>query len=161
MTTIHAYTADQRLIDAPHRDLRRARAAAMSMIPTTTGAAKATGLVIPELKGKFDGIAIRVPTLTVSVTDLVTHLNKQTTAEEINDTLREAANGKLKGIIDVSDEPLVSTDYKGNKHSAIVDALSTTVLGGDFAKLLIWYDNEWGYSHRLIELIEYIARKEG
>jgi len=158
MTTVHAYTMDQKLLDAPHKDLRRARSAAISMIPTTTGAARATGLVIPELKGKFDGFAMRVPIPTVSAVDLVAQLKQEVTAEEVNSAFRTAAKGKLKGILDVADEPLVSIDFKGNKNSSIVDALSTMAVG-NMVKVVSWYDNEWGYSYRLIDLAEYIAKK--
>jgi glyceraldehyde 3-phosphate dehydrogenase len=159
MTTIHAYTMDQRLQDAPHKDLRRARAATRSMIPTTTGAAKAVSLVIPELKGKFHGYAMRVPIETVSVVDLTVQLNKAATAEQINAALKAAAEGKLKGILEFCQKPLVSIDFKGNKASGIVDAEYTMVLGDNFAKVLAWYDNEWGYSHRLIDLTEMVIRR--
>jgi glyceraldehyde 3-phosphate dehydrogenase len=152
MTTIHAYTSDQRIMDAPHKDLRRARTAAMSMIPTSTGAAKAVALVIPELKGKFDGIAMRVPTSTVSVVDLVAIVKKKTTAEEVNAKLKAAAEGPLKGILQYVTEPLVSIDFKGNPHSSMLDAELTKVFNGNMVKILAWYDNEWGYSQRLIEL---------
>jgi glyceraldehyde 3-phosphate dehydrogenase len=158
MTTVHAYTMDQRLLDAPHKDLRRARAASLSLIPTTTGAAKATGLVIPELKGKFDGLAIRIPTPTVSAVDLVAVLGKETTAEEVNNCFREYARTKLKGILDVTDEPLVSIDFKGNKNSSIVDA-DYTMVTGNLVKVIAWYDNELGYSYRLVDLVDYIAKK--
>ncbi|HRR61894.1 MAG TPA: type I glyceraldehyde-3-phosphate dehydrogenase, partial [Spirochaetota bacterium] len=144
MTTVHSYTNDQRLLDLPHSDFRRARAAALSMIPTTTGAAKAVALVLPELKGKLDGLSIRVPTPDVSVVDFVCTVKTQTTAEDVNKALREAANGKLKGILQVCDEELVSIDFKGNNHSSIVDAPSTAVIGGNMVKILSWYDNEWG-----------------
>lgn len=157
MTTIHSYTNDQKLLDYPHSDLRRARAAAISMIPTTTGAAKAVGLVIPELKGKLDGLAIRVPTPTVSIVDVVLQMEKETTAEEVNKTLEEAANGKLKGILGLSREPLVSIDFKKNPLSSIVDAQQTFCLG-DMVKVLSWYDNEWGYSCRIIDLIKYMMK---
>ncbi len=159
MTTIHAYTNDQRVQDMMHSDLRRARAAAMSMIPTSTGAAKAIGLVIPELKGKLDGFAIRVPTANVSVVDLSCTLAKTTTAEEINNALKEAANGKMKGYLEVSDEPLVSIDYNHYSASSVVDSLSTKVIGGNFVKVLSWYDNEWGYSNRVVDLILYMLKK--
>jgi glyceraldehyde 3-phosphate dehydrogenase len=159
MTTIHAYTMDQKLADAPHKDLRRARAAAVSMIPTTTGAAKAVALVLPSLKGKFDGYAMRVPTITVSCVDLSVTLERNTTAEDINSALKKAANGELKGILEVIEEPLVSIDFKENPHSCIVDLPSTMVVGGNFAKILAWYDNEWGYSNRLIDLASYMAKK--
>ena len=159
MTTIHSYTNDQRILDLPHKDLRRARAAALNMIPTTTGAAKAVGLVLPELKGKLNGMSIRVPTPNVSVVDLVAELGKEVTAEEINAALKKAAEGPMKGILQYSEEPLVSTDLNGNPHSAIVDATSTMVLEGKMAKVLSWYDNEWGYSTRLRDLILYISRR--
>jgi glyceraldehyde 3-phosphate dehydrogenase len=159
MTTIHSYTNDQRLLDLPHKDLRRARAAATSMIPTTTGAAKATGVVIPEVKGKIDGIAIRVPTPNVSVTDLVAVLDKTPTAEEVNATFAKYASGKMKGILDYTEDPLVSVDFVGNPASSIVDGLSTNVIDGNFAKVLSWYDNEWGYSCRCVDLANYIAER--
>jgi glyceraldehyde 3-phosphate dehydrogenase len=158
MTTIHAYTNDQRILDLAHKDLRRARAAGLNMIPTTTGAAKAVSLVIPELDGKFDGMAIRVPTPTVSIIDLVVNLEKAATANEVNAALKAAANGPLDGILGYSEDPLVSTDYKGNPHSGIVDALSTKVIGGNLLKLLIWYDNEWGYSVRCADLAALMAK---
>jgi glyceraldehyde 3-phosphate dehydrogenase len=157
MTTIHAYTNDQSILDLPHSDLRRARAAALSMIPTTTGAAKAVGLVIPELKGKLDGLAMRVPTPTVSIVDVVVQVEKTATKDEINNALKQAANGKLKGILGVSDEPLVSIDYKKNPLSSIVDAEQTFVIG-DMVKVLSWYDNEWGYSCRVVDLIKYMMK---
>ena len=157
MTTIHSYTNDQKILDYPHSDLRRARAAAISMIPTTTGAAKAVGLVIPELKGKLDGLAIRIPTPTVSIVDVVLHMEKETTAEEVNKTFEEAANGKLKGILGLSKEPLVSIDFKKNPLSSIVDAQQTFCLG-DMVKILSWYDNEWAYSCRIIDLIKYMVK---
>ena len=159
MTTIHSYTNDQRILDLPHKDLRRARAAALNMIPTTTGAAKAVGLVLPELKGKLNGMSIRVPTPNVSVVDLVTELGKEVTGEEINAALKKAAEGPMKGILQYSEEPLVSTDLNGNPHSSIVDAASTMVLEGKMAKVLSWYDNEWGYSTRLRDLILYIGKR--
>ena len=152
MTTIHAYTNDQVTLDFPHKDLRRARAAAISMIPTSTGAAKAIGLVLPDLKGKLDGYAMRVPTFDVSVVDLSARLRRQTSAEEINAAMKRAADGPLKGILEFCTEPLVSIDFLGNAHSSILDAQSTKVMGGDFAKLLAWYDNEWGYSCRVVDL---------
>jgi len=158
MTTVHSYTNDQRLLDLPHSDFRRARAAALSMIPTTTGAAKAVALVLPELKGKLDGLSIRVPTPDVSVVDFVCTVKTQTTAEDVNKALREAANGKLKGILQVCDEELVSIDFKGNNHSSIVDAPSTAVIGGNLVKILSWYDNEWGYSCRVVDLIQYCMK---
>jgi glyceraldehyde 3-phosphate dehydrogenase len=159
MTTIHSYTNDQRILDLPHKDLRRARAAALNMIPTTTGAAKAVGLVLPELKGRLNGLAIRVPTPNVSVVDLVSELGKEVTAEEINTALKKAADGPLKGILHYSEEPLVSTDLNGNPHSSIVDSTLTMVLEGKMAKVLSWYDNEWGYSTRLRDLIIYINKR--
>ena len=154
MTTIHAYTSDQRLLDTPHKDLRRARAAAVSQIPTTTGAAKAVGLVMPELKGKIDGIAIRIPTPNVSLVDLVAVLSRNTTAEEVNTALESAARNQLKGILDFTMEPLVSVDFMTNPHSSIVDGLFTRVTEGNLVKILAWYDNEWGYSCRLYDLIK-------
>ncbi len=159
MTTIHSYTNDQKILDLPHKDLRRARAAAISMIPTTTGAAKAVSLVLPQLKGKLDGMAIRVPTPNVSVVDLVAELDKDTTAEEVNVALKKAADGELKGILQYCDEPLVSIDFNGNSNSSIVDALSTKVIDKKMVKVLAWYDNEWGYSCRVRDLISYIAGK--
>ena len=158
MTTIHSYTGDQRILDFPHKDLRRARAAAVSIIPTTTGAAKAVALVIPEMKGKIDGIAVRVPTPDGSLTDLTCELKKETTKEEINAALKKAAETSLRGIMQYSEEPLVSVDIIGNPHSAIIDGLSTRVLGeqGHFAKILSWYDNEWGYSCRVVDLVNYM-----
>src|SRR5690606_34806675 len=159
MNTIHSYTNDQQLLDLPHKDLRRARAAAISMIPTSTGAAKAVALVIPELKGRFDGISIRVPTPNVSIVDVVMNVEKATTKDEVNAAFREEANGRLKGILSVSDEPLVSIDYRGNPHSSTVDSEYTTVLDGTTIKVLSWYDNEWGYSCRVRDLVRYIASK--
>lgn len=159
MTTIHSYTNDQRILDLPHKDLRRARAAAMSMIPTTTGAAKAVGLVLPELKGRLDGMAIRVPTPNVSVVDLVAELKKETTAEEINAALKKASEGKLKGILQYTEEPVVSIDFNGNPHSSIVDASVTKVIEGKMVKVLAWYDNEVGYSSRVKDLIIYLAKR--
>jgi len=156
MTTIHSYTADQSLMDLPHKDLRRARAAALSMIPTTTGAAQATSLVIPELKGKLTGMAFRVPTPNVSVVDLAVVLRKKTSPEEINQSFKEASQGSLKGILDYTEEPLVSKDFNGNSYSSIVDGLSTLVIEGNLAKIIAWYDNEWAYSCRIIDLIKYI-----
>ncbi len=156
MTTIHAYTNDQVILDFPHRDLRRARAAGMSMIPTTTGAATALSLVIPELKGKMDGMAIRVPTPNVSVVDLVAGLKRETTTEEMNRVLKSYAEGKLKGILSFSEEPLVSIDFNGNPHSSIVDGPSTKVIGGKLVKIISWYDNEWGFSNRMVELFLYL-----
>ncbi len=158
MTTIHSYTNDQRILDQPHKDLRRARAAALSQIPTTTGAAKAVGLVLPELKGRIDGISIRVPTPNVSLVDLVAVLKKKTTDKEVNAAFTAAAEGKLKGILDYTEEPLVSADYLGNPHSAIVDGPYTKVIDENLVKVLAWYDNEWGYSCRLRDLMKYVAR---
>ena len=159
MTTIHSYTNDQQLLDLPHKDLRRARAAALSMIPTTTGAAVAVGEVLPELKGKLDGFAMRVPTPNVSVVDLVAIVNKSTSADEINAALTAAANGPMKGILAVSTEELVSVDFKGNKNSSIVDAAYTKVMDGNFVKVLSWYDNEWGYSNRCVDLLRLLVKK--
>lgn len=159
MTTIHSYTNDQRILDFPHKDLRRARAAAVSMIPTTTGAARAVGLVLPHLKGKLDGMAIRVPTPNVSLVDLVADLEKEATAESVNAALKEAADGPLKGILQYSEGPLVSIDVNGNPHSSIFDAPLTKVIGGNMVKVLSWYDNEWGYSTRLKDLMLYIDSK--
>lgn len=158
MTTIHSYTNDQRILDLPHSDLRRARAAALSMIPTTTGAAKAVGLVLPELKGKLDGMAIRVPTPNVSVVDLVAELGKDTSAGEVNAALKKAAEGPMKGILQYTEEPIVSIDCNGNSHSSIVDATVTKVLQNRMIKVLSWYDNEWGYSSRLRDLAIYIIK---
>lgn len=156
MTTIHAYTSDQRILDQPHSDLRRARAAAVSQIPTTTGAAKAVGLVIPEMKGKIDGIAIRIPTVNVSVVDLVALLSQNTTAEGVNDAFRTAAQGKMNGILAVEDKPLVSVDFMANPHSSIIDSQFTRITEGNLVKVLAWYDNEWGYSCRLVDLVKFI-----
>jgi glyceraldehyde 3-phosphate dehydrogenase len=156
MTTIHAYTNDQRILDYPHKDLRRARAAAISQIPTTTGAAKAVGLVIPELEGKIDGIAIRIPTANVSIVDLVALLRKNVSAEEVNASFKKASEGKLKGILGYSEEPLVSVDYMRNPHSGIVDGLFTRITDNNLVKVLAWYDNEWGYSCRMKDLVKYI-----
>lgn len=158
MTTVHSYTNDQRILDGRHKDLRRARAAALSIIPTTTGAAKAVALVLPELKGKFDGFALRVPTPNVSATDLTVELNRNVTKEEVNDAFRKAAEGELKGILGVSDIPLVSTDFNGDPRSSIVDTDLTMVIGDNLVKVVAWYDNEWGYSLRLVDLAAYIAR---
>ncbi len=158
MTTIHSYTNDQKILDAPHKDLRRARAAAVSQIPTTTGAAKAVGLVLPELKGKIDGIAIRVPTPNVSMVDLVATVKKPAKAEEINAAFQAAAAGPLKGILGYTEEPLVSVDFMGDSRSGIVDGLLTKVMDGNLVKVMAWYDNEWGYSCRLVDLAKYIAR---
>ena len=157
MTTIHSYTADQRLVDSPHKDLRRARHAAMNIVPTTTGAARALGLVIPELKGKFDGIALRVPTPTVSMVDFFVELGKAASVDEINQAFREAAENDLDGILFVSDEPLVSSDFIGAEYSSIVDSALTMVIGGTMAKVMAWYDNEWGYSCRVADLTALVA----
>ncbi len=157
MTTIHAYTNDQRILDLPHSDLRRARAAAVSMIPTTTGAARAVGKVIPELNGKLDGMAIRVPTSDGSLVDLVAELNRDVTVEEVNKAMKDAAEGPMKGILEYCVDPIVSIDIVGNDHSSIFDSLSTTVMNGNFVKVLSWYDNEWGYSNRVVDLIQRIA----
>lgn len=159
MTTIHSYTNDQNILDLPHKDLRRARAAGMSIIPTTTGAAKAVALVLPELKGKLNGFALRVPTPNVSITDLVAQLEKPATAEAVNAALKEAANGELKGIMAFSEEPLVSIDYNGNAHSSIVDGLSTMMVGDNLVKVVSWYDNETGYSNRVVDLINFVIGK--
>jgi glyceraldehyde 3-phosphate dehydrogenase len=159
LSTIHAYTNDQRLQDMFHKDLRRARAAAENIVPTTTGAAKAVALVLPELKGKLHGVAFRVPVPTVSLCDFVADLDKEVTAEQVNQAFKTTANGKLKGILEYCEEPLVSSDFKGNQASSILDALSTMVLGGNMVKILSWYDNEWGYSCRLADLTLYILKK--
>lgn len=159
MTTIHSYTNDQVMLDFPHSDLRRARAGALSMIPTSTGAAKAVALVLPELKGKFDGISVRVPTPNVSLVDVVCELEKPTSTEEINRALKNAANEELKGILKFEEEPLVSIDFRGNSHSSIVDAAYTKVIGGNLVKVLAWYDNEWGYSCRVRDLIKFLGSK--
>ncbi|MGB7922860.1 MAG: type I glyceraldehyde-3-phosphate dehydrogenase [Pyrinomonadaceae bacterium] len=159
MTTIHSYTNDQQLLDLPHKDLRRARAAALSMIPTSTGAAKAVALVLPELKGKFDGISVRVPTPNVSLVDVVMELEKDATTEDVNKALKDAANEELRGILSFSEEPLVSCDYRKNPNSSIVDAEYTKAIGGHLVKVLSWYDNEWGYSCRVRDLVKYIAGK--
>ncbi|MBM6618995.1 type I glyceraldehyde-3-phosphate dehydrogenase [Bacillus suaedaesalsae] len=159
MTTVHSYTNDQQILDLPHKDLRRARAAAENIIPTSTGAAKAVSLVLPELKGKLNGMAMRVPTPNVSLVDLVVELEKDVTAEEINGALKAAAEGNLKGILQYSEEPLVSSDYNGDPHSSTIDALSTMVLEGNLVKVISWYDNESGYSHRVIDLAEYIVKQ--
>jgi len=158
MTTTHSYTGDQRLLDASHRDVRRARAAALNIVPTSTGAAKAVALVIPELKGKLNGIAMRVPTPNVSVVDLVVQVEKKTFVEEVNEALQEAAEGPLKGILEYSDLPLVSCDYRGHDASSIVDASLTMVMDGDMVKVIAWYDNEWGYSQRVVDLAEVVAK---
>jgi glyceraldehyde 3-phosphate dehydrogenase len=157
-STVHSYTNDQPILDFPHKDLRRARAAALSMIPTTTGAATAVGLVLPKLKGKLDGIAIRVPTANVSVVDLVAELEKPASVQAVNDSFREAAAGALRGILDATDEELVSSDFNGNPHSSIVDLHSTAVVDGNLVKVLAWYDNEWGYSSRVRDLIKFIGK---
>ena len=159
MTTVHSYTNDQQLLDLPHKDLRRARAAALSIIPTTTGAASAVGEVLPELKGKLDGIAMRVPTPNVSVVDLAALVSKKTSTEEVNAALKAAADGPLKGILEYSTAPLVSVDFRGNDHSSILDAPYTSVMDGDFVKVLSWYDNEWGYSRRCVDLLRFLAKK--
>ncbi len=158
MTTTHAYTNDQKILDLPHKDLRRARAAAVSMIPTSTGAAKAVGLVLPDLQGKLDGMAIRVPTQDVSVVDLVAEVEADITAEEVNAAFREAADGPLKGILEITDEPLVSVDFLGNPASSTVDAISTKVLQNKMVKVLSWYDNEWGFSCRMVDLIKKVGQ---
>lgn len=159
MTTVHAYTNDQRILDLPHKDLRRARAAAESIIPTTTGAAKAVAKVIPSLEGKLNGMAMRVPIPVVSVVDLVVELNKETTAEEVNQKFKEAAEGSMEGVLGYTEEPLVSIDFKKDPRSSIVDALSTMMVGDKMLKVVSWYDNEWGYSNRLVDLANYIAKK--
>jgi glyceraldehyde 3-phosphate dehydrogenase len=159
MNTIHSYTNDQRLLDLPHKDLRRARAAALSIIPTTTGAAKAIGLVLPELKGKLDGISLRVPTPNVSIVDLVAEVAKKTDKDEVNAAMNKAADGSLRGILQYSEDPLVSIDFRGNSHSSILDAAYTSVIEGNMVKLLSWYDNEWGYSCRVVDLIKYVAEQ--
>ncbi|HZH29245.1 MAG TPA: type I glyceraldehyde-3-phosphate dehydrogenase [Pyrinomonadaceae bacterium] len=159
MTTIHSYTNDQQLLDLPHKDLRRARAAGLSMIPTSTGAAKAVALVLPELKGKFDGISVRVPTPNVSLVDVVMEVERETTTEEVNNALKNAAGEELQGILAFSEEPLVSIDFRGNPYSSIVDAEYTKVIGGKLVKVLSWYDNEWGYSCRVRDLVKFIAQK--
>ena len=159
MTTTHSYTGDQRILDASHRDLRRARAAAVNIVPTSTGAAKAVGSVIPELQGKLNGIALRVPTPNVSVVDFVAQVEKSTIAEQVNNILKTAAAGPMKGIIHVSELELVSSDYKGHDCSSIVDASLTMVMGGNMIKVVAWYDNEWGYSQRVLDLAEYVAQK--
>ena len=159
MNTIHSYTNDQRILDVAHKDPRRARAAGLNIIPTTTGAAKALALVIPDLKGKFDGFSLRVPTPTVSVVDFTAELEKDVTLEELNQAFRDAAAGPLKGILGASDEPLVSTDFRGDTRSSIVDLPSNMVLGGNFIKVIAWYDNEWGYSCRVADLVKFVAGK--
>ena len=159
MTTVHSYTNDQMILDLPHKDLRRARAAAMSIIPTTTGAAKAVALVLPDLKGKLNGFSMRVPTPNVSVVDLVCDLEKSVTVEEVNAALKAAAEGHMKGILAYTEDPLVSRDFNGNANSSIVDGLSTMVIDGNMIKVIAWYDNEWGYSCRVVDLAEYIAKR--
>jgi len=159
MNTIHSYTNDQRILDQVHKDLRRARSAGTNIIPTTTGAARALALVIPELKGRFDGMSLRVPTITVSVVDFVAIVRKEATKEAVNDAFKQAASGELQGILDYTDEPLVSSDFRGDFHSAIIDGLSTMVTGGNMVKVIAWYDNEWGYSCRIADLADFIAKK--
>ena len=159
MTTIHSYTNDQRILDLPHKDMRRARAAALSMIPTTTGAAKAVSLVLPELKGKLDGLSVRVPTPNVSLVDVVVETEKSVTVAEVNAALKAAAEGPLQGILEFCELELVSKDFNGNPASSIVDAPSTAVMGGNLVKVLSWYDNEWGYSNRVLDLVKYISEK--
>jgi glyceraldehyde 3-phosphate dehydrogenase len=159
MTTVHSYTNDQQLLDLPHKDLRRARAAALSIIPTTTGAASAVGEVLPQLKGKLDGIAMRVPTPNVSVVDLAAIVDKKTTKDEVNAAFKAAADGPMKGILEYSAAPLVSIDFRGNAHSSILDAAYTSVMDGDFIKVLSWYDNEWGYSSRCVDLLRFMVKK--
>jgi len=159
MTTVHAYTNDQQILDLPHKDLRRARAAGLSMIPTTTGAAKAVSLVLPQLKGKLDGLAVRVPTPNVSLVDLVATTEKDTSTAEVNAALKTAAHGPLRGILEFCEQPLVSRDFNGNPASSIVDGLTTAVIGGNMVKVMAWYDNEWGYSNRIVDLVNYLIRK--
>jgi glyceraldehyde 3-phosphate dehydrogenase len=159
MTTIHAYTNDQKNIDNPHKDLRRARSCGQSIIPTSTGAAKALSLVLPQLKGKLHGMSLRVPTPNVSLVDLVVDLKEDVTVDDINRVFREEANGALKGILDITMEPLVSVDFNTNSHSAIIDGLSTMVMGSRKVKVLAWYDNEWGYSSRVVDLVHYVAQE--
>ncbi len=159
MTTVHSYTNDQRLLDLQHKDLRRARAAAMSIIPTTTGAAKAVGLVLPAVQGKLDGMSMRVPTPDVSIVDLVANVTRETTVDDVNAAFREAAAGSLSGVLEYTEEPLVSVDFTGNPASSIVDAPSTSVIGGTLVKVISWYDNEWGYSNRCVDLARYIAER--
>jgi glyceraldehyde 3-phosphate dehydrogenase len=159
MTTVHSYTNDQRILDLPHKDLRRARAAAVSIIPTTTGAARATALVIPEVKGKIDGMALRVPTADVSLVDLTCIVERDTSVDEVNAAFRTAASGPLAGILAVSDEPLVSVDFVGDPYSSTVDAMSTNVIDGTFVHVSAWYDNEMGYSHRCVDLITYVGER--
>jgi glyceraldehyde 3-phosphate dehydrogenase len=159
VTTVHSYTNDQVILDYPHKDLRRARAAALNIIPTTTGAAKAVALVIPELKGKFDGFSLRVPTPTVSIIDFVAHIEKTATVQDVNGALIEASENELVDILDYTEEPLVSMDFKGDPHSSIVDGLSTMVIGDNLVKVIAWYDNEWGYACRVADLTNYMAEK--
>jgi glyceraldehyde 3-phosphate dehydrogenase len=159
MTTVHSYTNDQQLLDLPHKDLRRARAAALSIIPTTTGAALAVGEVLPEIKGRLDGISMRVPTPNVSVVDLAVLVDKKTSKAEVNAAFKTAADGKLKGLLEYTEEELVSVDFRGNPHSSIVDSSYTSVMDGDFIKVLSWYDNEWGYSNRCVDLIRYLVKR--
>jgi glyceraldehyde 3-phosphate dehydrogenase (phosphorylating) len=159
MNTIHSYTNDQRILDQVHKDLRRARSAGVNIIPTTTGAARALALVIPELKGRFDGMSLRVPTVTVSVVDFVADVRKEATKEAVNDAYKQAAAGSLNGILDYTEEPLVSTDFRGDDHSAIIDGLSTMVVGRNMVKVVAWYDNEWGYSCRVADLVQFLAEK--
>jgi glyceraldehyde 3-phosphate dehydrogenase (phosphorylating) len=159
MTTVHSYTNDQRLLDVVHSDMRRARAAAQNIIPTSTGAARALALVMPELKGKFDGFSLRVPTATVSVVDFVALINKPATVEAVNDAFKQAAAGKMNGILDYTDEPLVSSDFRGDAHSSIIDGLSTMVLGDNMVKVIAWYDNEWGYSSRVADLTNFVGER--
>ncbi len=159
MSTIHSYTNDQKILDQVHDDLRRARAAAANIVPTSTGAARAVGLALPELNGRIHGLAYRVPTTTVSIVDFTAEIDGETTAEEVNDAYREAAASSMAGVLDVSDEPLVSSDFRGDPHSAILDSLSTIVIGGNMVKVLAWYDNEWGYSCRVADLAQYMARR--
>jgi glyceraldehyde 3-phosphate dehydrogenase len=160
ITTVHSYTNDQKILDLPHSDIRRARAAALSMIPTSTGAAKAIYLAIPELKGKLDGVAIRVPTPNVSIVDMTVVMEKNATAEEINAAFAKAAAGPMKGVLDVTNEELVSIDFRGNPHSSIVDAPLTKVVDGNLAKVFSWYDNEWGFSNRMRDLLHFMARRD-
>jgi glyceraldehyde 3-phosphate dehydrogenase len=159
MTTVHAYTNDQNILDLPHKDLRRARAAGLSIIPTTTGAAKATALVLPQVEGRLDGMAMRVPTADVSVVDLVAEVERDTSVEEVNALFRDKAAGDLQGILGYSDEPLVSIDYTTDPRSSVVDGLSTAVMDGRMVKVLSWYDNEWGYSNRVVDLVGYVAER--
>lgn len=159
MNTIHSYTNDQRILDQVHKDLRRARSAGTNIIPTTTGAARALALVIPELKGRFDGMSLRVPTITVSVVDFVTTVRKGVTKEAVNDAYKQAAAGSLKGILGYTEEPLVSSDFRGDPRSSIIDGLSTMVVGDNMVKVVAWYDNEWGYSCRIADLVHFLAEK--